>query len=509
VAAIAAAGMAGRVWAAPPKPFVRASIQSIKAAEQFLAQIGMPMQLGPMIEHSLGVEAGAVATDRPVGMVVLANKELLKVEDQGKGAAVVVVPMVAGKGTIEQLRSTGFNEVIGNEDFAQKGDMFVKRSEDSMLVAGADRPLNLVEEAPFKADYAAAPAPAPVAAATFNLAAIRTAVPDVYNAILTRLAPNQSSARPEDAAIQAQHRDMLEHLERISLQVATQANDVHVKTWWIPSTMDAPAAHPRPAFPPGLAAEIHMSLPPGTLRQMMPLTGGDESTRREATGKLVDVVASASTISLGLGMSAENVPTLYVVEQFDQDIDLGAAVKSAWATAGKQTAGEKPLATYQSGGKTVLRAEIPPGKSGGKPVFVDFEQNGRVALITVSPSEAHAIDALAAAGMKGQLVQGLLTTGSADPGKLVEVIEGLTGQPVAFPLGMLSRTMEGQAIGWTSQVSAGYVYTDVQVPIATVKNLVAMAGPMMGGRAGPAPAPARGNGPRGGARGGRGGSANP
>lgn len=517
VTAITGAALGATAFAAPPKPFVRASIQSIKAAEQFLNQIGMPMQLAPMIEHNIGLEAGSIVADRPVGMVVLSDKELLKVQDQGRQAMVLILPVASGKATIEQLRSSGFNEVIGSDDFAQKGDNFVKRTADTLVVAAVDRALNLTEEAPFKADYAAAPAP--LAALTVNFAAVKSSAPDVYKAILNNLAPTQSSSRPEDAAIQAEHRDTLEQLERISLQVATQANDVHLKTWWVPSTMDAPAAHPRPAFPAGLIAEIHMSLPPGSLRQIMPAIGGDESSRREAVGKLVDVLASANTLSLGVAASADNVPTLYIVEQFNGDADLPAAVKSAWASAGKQTSPEKPLATYQAAGKEVLRAEVPSGKTGGKPLFVDVLQNGRVAMITVSPSDAHAIEQLAAAGMKGQLPAGTLTTGTADPGKLVQAAESLLGQPLPFPIGTFGRALEGAPIGWTSQVSSGYVYTDIQLPIATVKNIVAIAGPLLGGGGPATPAPARGNTPRSGARGGansgargagaRNGSANP
>jgi hypothetical protein len=476
-----------------PKPFLRASLQSTKAADAFLAQLGIPLQLAPALEKHFDLEAGTIDPAKPLGLVIVPDRETLHLEDFGHEALVVVLPAVQGKSTAQQLRASGGHEIIDRgEDFSRKGDFSIKRGENHLFLGqGSDHPVGMVDETVFDADYAQSP---PLAAVTLNMASLKTNIPALY-AQLLRMAPAGTSGRPEDAAKQAQQSQFLQDLQRVSLQIAPQGPDVHFKTWWVPATGQPPAAHPRPTFNVPLALEAHFQLPPGTLRQLFAAVPGDENARREGVGQLVDVLAGADTISIGLSNAEGHPAGLFIVEQFDSDGDVLAQVQAAWESARKQFSSLKPATVDKALGQPAVRLELPAARPDQRPLTLEILQRGR-SLYIVAAHTPGGLKGFFDAAPNGTLAAGTVATGTADLALLPAALADLTGEHAPLP----GAAFQNQHLQWNSQIASGYVFTDLTVPIATLKNLAGMAGPFL------APA-GRGNAPRSGARGNRGSTA--
>ncbi len=466
LSAAAMTGWCGEAFADFPKPVARASVSSIKNAEAFLTRIGVSLQIAPMIEKRLDLAPGTLATDKPVGVAVAADKESWDAAPNGSAMVVAVLPVVAGKGTIEEIKSKGGFEVIGRDDFATRGGYFFKRGTDHLFVStGSDHAAGMVPEDAFKADYAQNP---PLAAITGNFALAKAALPVVYK----RFMAGGDVMTGADVA----------NLDHLSLQFAPQGDNLQMKCWWVPGTMVAPAAHPRPSFPGTVLGEIHLTRAKGDTNPLLAvLSQSGELPKFQIVGPLLSLADAAS---IAITVDGAKQPTLSVVSQFDGENQTLADFKTAWADGVKKGSG-KALTTYASGGKTVNRGVIEASAGGGKTLYIDLLADQHVVYATVSTSDAHLVEQLAAAGMKGQIPAGMVAIGEIDLGGCLSAFQELGG---AATLGApaITSALSGGRIQFTSQVASGYVYSDFEIPIPVVKNVITLATTLFGTPAAPA-----------------------
>jgi hypothetical protein len=218
----------------------------------------------------------------------------------------------------------------------------------------------------------------------------------------------------------------------------------------------------------------------------------------EVSQRLLELVAGGDTLSVAIGEAGDDKkPAVYLVEQYDKDVDAAAEVNAFWTAAGKLDHDLKPLSIYDAGGKTVTRAVLADDKAASH-LNLDVLQNGRTVFITLSPSDGHIVDQLAKAGAKGELAAGTVMTASIDVGQVALTLQELLPEPLPPPVVALTTSLIGDPIAWTSQISAQgkYIYTDISLPTDAVKEIVQLA--MMAGGPGPG-GPGRMGGPPGGA----------
>jgi hypothetical protein len=470
-----------------PKPWLKASIASPQAVDAFLKKLDFPLTVGPQIEQAVGLEAGALAQDRPGGAVVLADDKLMHINGPLSAATIVVVPVQAGGATPEKLKENGWQAVEGKTDEVTRGGLIAKRSGNALMITGgSDEGIARVAENGFAADVASGA----LAVVSLDLAALKAGCPDAYNAIIQgaktggSLPKNPAEQSGRDAAVA-----MIEALEHLTLQLVPTGDTVHLKTAWSPTTVTPPKGHPRPAFPANTAAEIHVAFPPGHNGQWIDnlLALGNPPRDAAQIQRVFHLLVGGDTVSVAIGDAGDGKsPTVYVVEQFDKDFDAVAELKALWNDSAKTSPSQKPLTTYDLGGKTVTRANM-DGDRPDQHIAMDLVQDGHTVMVTFSPAEGHPLEGLAKAGMKGELPAGLVTTGTIDPGQVVTTIQAFSPTAVPPPAIAIGAMLMGNKISWTSEIGANKtVNTDLSLPVDLVKTLM-----QLGMMAGPGPAPAQ------------------
>lgn len=496
VFSIAAAAWAQTPAATPPAKEVvvvgRLSIASLDALSKTLTELGVPndaiTELREGAEDAPFLGKGALAMDKPLGMVVIAaaGHRLLPIMD----SVVIAMPVVAGKVTETDLRVAGGKAVEGSPGTFSMEEFIVRRAADYLFVKQEAGPFGLagMPDAVFAPDYKDG---TNLLALSANMDLLRKTSPDSYKDLAKNILElprlfGVGNGGDDTAPVTA----ILDKVDKFTLAIGQDEKNLHLKSWLAPSPVGAKAKEsPRPAFPAGMIVQMHLVYPTpeaaGFVEKQLAAVpdsafGGGLPAEyhqrvKDLVLKAVALNSKADAVSLGFAMK-DGHPVLYLVDQFNDTVDAGkqlTEIAEKGVALASEAAKEKislDRGTYDAGGKKVQRLTFSPADSKSK-VVVDEVQDGKVGYITISDNtEGKYVGDLAAAGMKG--TSSMLCAGAVDLSEAVTAGMDVGGLPPDM-LQKMKAAVAGQAITWTVQSSdQNFLYTDVSVPKAVIRELI-------------------------------------
>lgn len=498
----------------PPVVVGRVSLSSIDDFSKFITDIGVPTS--PTLNLKDGVEGmpfvgqGSVDTSKPMGVSVLAGDphKLFPIQDSIISSA----PINAGKVTAVNVTAAGGTAVEGTTDTFKTGGgagPTIRRTANYIHAAfGTDAfGLSSMNDAPFAADFKDV---GNLFVITADFAAFRKAAPDAYQDLvkeITSLPRMVGIPTPDDSKpVQS----VLDKMDVFSLALAQDATDFHLRSTLAPSPLASPAGGakeaPRPAFPAGTIARMHIVYPTAEAaayveKQLAALPEDDfgmgmppvyHQRAKDLVVKLASLNTRTDAVSLGVAMK-EGQPVIYVVDQFSGEVDAIKEITdmvneaSGLAQEGAGVKVEVQGATYTAGMQKVTRLTLTPDAAGapaGAPqekMVIDEIQVGKTLYVALSTNvDGKYVVDLAAAGMEGKSTA--LCMGEVDLGALLAAVPstpaGNPGPSWAVMAQTLKAGWAGQKVSWTVLTSAqNGMQTDVQVPKQVVRDLIKMSMP--------------------------------
>jgi hypothetical protein len=464
--------------------FARLSIASIDAVNKLLTDLEAPTA-DPLIaelERLPFLGAGAVAHDKPLGLLLTASPNAPLFSPQ---AVVAAVPLAAGKATADDLTKAGAKPVEGKTDTVTLEDMTLRRTANYLFGQGGANPaLAGFSDTPFASDYRT---PTNLLVAVLDLAKLRTGAPNAYKQLTAApaLLPLPDAADAPKAFAEA-----LAKIDRVTFAFARDDKNLHLQFWQMPLPFAAKAIQPkpRPAFPAGVIAQMHVIYPDAETahwldRQLdemqeasIPGPPDKKPQIKALLKRLAKFNGQAEAVSMAITMQ-DKLPLVYVVDQLREDLDLATEIQGI-ATDLKAVAAEEVKAdvtTYDAGGKTVQRLAL-TSTDGSDKVFVDALQQGKTIYFAFSGKEDKVVESLAGAGMKG--TSNALCAGVLDLTAALNAASSGAGGPLSdLPpdaLAGLKTAFAGQGITWTAQgaeAGGNYLYFDLAVPFNAAREV--------------------------------------
>ncbi len=492
-----------------PVVVARYSIASLDALTKFTGDLGipMPMDYKTQMETAPFLSAGAVATDKPIGMVMIAGDphKFMPMED----SMAIIVPVNAGKSTPEALAAAGAAAVPGQKDTFTLGapggfeNFVVHRTANFLVVKEMSSPFGLpaVADDVFASDYKDA---ANLGVISLNVDAMRKAAPDAYKEVAGDIASlpqmitglmmggmgGPPAGNPDDKMILG----AMDKINKITLALAQDDVNLHLRYFLSPSPLTAkPREMPRPAFPAGTFFQLHVVYPDATSagfveQQLAALPDDDFAAgmppvyheRMKALAlKAAALNTKSDAISAGFGLR-DGHPVFYVVDQLSADVDAGKELKDILQEAAglaTEGAGQKmnlEATNYAAGAQQVQHIVLSPDGGPAVKIAIDTLQAGKTVYIAISDNvDGKYVADLPAAGMKG--TSSVLCAGALDLGEAFKAASETGGMPGLSPdqLQKLKQAFTGQGVTWTVQsAEAGYLFADLQVPKAALKKLI-------------------------------------
>jgi hypothetical protein len=193
--------------------------------EKLLREVGMPMDVRGMVERNFQILGeGAVAIDRPAGTVIFASDAWTKAD------AVVVIPVVEGKATLESLKAQGAQAVEGEPDLVRLNPRQMLRRTPGAAMITTPGLAKRVEEGAFDKDYQEA---GMVAAFTVEFGAWRRGAPQSFRQLMANsggvVREPTASAQAGREAADRWVQNVLDGLESVSVGVVSEEGAVRVK----------------------------------------------------------------------------------------------------------------------------------------------------------------------------------------------------------------------------------------------------------------------------------------
>ncbi len=479
----------------------RFSLASIDALNKFLTDLGLPLNnsidLKPGLESAPFLGAGTVASDKPVGVVVLAGDphKLFPIQD----SVFISVPVMPGKATAADLMAAGGKAVEGTTDtFSGVGGamQLVRRTADYLHVkeAAGTWGLSTLTDALFTADYKDA---TNLFVASANMDAFRKAAPEAYKELAKQITSLPSSLGLVVLTDSKPVENALDKVDKLTIALAQDDVNFHLKSWLAPSPLSIKAKEaPRPAFPAGMIMRMHVVYPTveaaGYIEKQLAALQEDAfgmGTPAALHKRVKDLVVKAATlntrteaVSVAFAMK-EGKPVFYLVDQFSADFDALKEIADiakegvSLATEGGSAKLTLDSSTYTVGDKKAQRLTLSPGGAqAAEKVVIDEIQSGRTLYVAISlNSDAKYVVDLANAGLDGK--SSVLCAGAVDLGAVAAAAIDAGGMPGLTPdmLQKLKVGWAGQGVTWTVQSSEqNFLYTDVQVSKQVIRDLVKM-----------------------------------
>ncbi len=453
-----------------PVPVGHVSVSSLDDLTRAATELGIPLpDLKKQTEVMPFFGPGAVVTNKPLGFIILGGDSLPPMgSPDASNDFIFAVPVVDGKSTKETLTQAGAKPLDAKSDILKLEPFNLRRIPNFLLLQmGKAIGLAEISNVPFAKDYAT---PGDLAVFSLDLAAIRKAAPEGYKKLFDKgLIGNDPSAQKvgEDKTI-----DAINSLNKLTVALATDAQAVHLKTWISPIQISGkPKDTPRPVFPKGVIAEVHLIYPNGqsTLASRIvdsipaadfkSLTPEQTARVKPAMEHLGNRIVGGNATSVAFSMK-NGKPVAYFVCQFDQEADAAKDIKAdidALNSVGSKDTTE--YSTYDAGGKTISRII---GKSGTDKIIIDTLAVGKVVYTTISITEDKQVQELVDAGMSGS--SSLLCAGSINVGAIFDAAGPMLPLPPDAAASLKS-SLAGQGLTWTVQPSdSNFLYVDVSIP---------------------------------------------
>ncbi|HVT82327.1 MAG TPA: hypothetical protein VHM90_16915 [Phycisphaerae bacterium] len=532
--AVAGACIAQDQPAAPQGPVVvmRYSVSSVDNVNKLIAELGIPfpMDIKSQLESAPFLAPGSLATDRPMGMVIVAGDPHKITPFQDSMA--IVVPVNAGKSTPEALTAAGATPIQDQKDTFSMGgapeSFFLHRTAGNLIVKqmATSWGLSAIPDDVFTADYKD---PSNFAVLSLNFEAMRKAAPEAYKSVAEDIASfpqmiaGMIGGGPAPAAGDSKPvLAVMDKINRITAAIAQDDANLHLRYFHSPSPLTAKSREmPRPAFPAGTFFQMHVVYPDAASagfveHQLAALpddafAAGMPPVYHERMKALVLKAAALNTksdaISAGFALR-DGHPVFYLVDQLSEQVDAGKELRDIFqeatglATEGAGVKINLDATTYDAGANKVqhlvLAPDIAAAAAAGTPlpavatvkITVDTVQVGKTFYMAISDNaDGKYVADLPAAGMKGS--SNVLCAGVLDLGEGFKAASDTGGMPGMTPdeLQKLKQAFAGQAITWTVQsADAGYLVADLQIPKVAIKKMIAA---VSGAPAGQEATPAR------------------
>jgi hypothetical protein len=464
--------------------FGRLSIASLDAVNKLLADLEAPNSdpLRRSIEQAPFLGEGSLAMDKPLGIFLIATPNAPLYSSQN---LVTAMPVKDGKATAEDLTKAGGKTVEGTTDMLRMADGTVRRTAHYLFAREGEGTTGLAgfSDTPFGADYRT---PTNLMVAVLDLAKLRAGAPNAYKQLT---AVGSWLPVPPDSDAPKVFQEMVDKIDRLTLAFARDDKNMHLQLWKLPFATKAGKAMPRPAFPAGMIAQMHVVYPDAEtaawldqqLDQMQDASIPGPPEKRPQVKAVLKRLAKfngqAEAVSMAVTMQ-DKMPLVYVVDQLREEVNVGEELKGL-ATDLKAIAGEElakaDVTTYDAGGKTVQRLEL-SGKGPEQHVYIDALQQGKVVYFAFSGKEDKVVESLAGAGMNGS--SNVLCAGVVDLSAALNAASSGGGGPLSqLPpdaLAQLKTAFAGQGITWTAQGGEGaanYLYFDLTVPFQAAKQV--------------------------------------
>jgi hypothetical protein len=485
------------------------AVRSFDALQELADQIGLPL---PPPLTLAGAEQlpflgpGSVAGDQPLGILMFGGPGVAV-----QNAAAVVLPVNAGKATVQSLTRLGARPVAGKPNAVMMGNGVFRRT-DKHLVFGAQPDGILAADAGTIA--AALKGPDELARVVLDLRAMKAAMPEQFDAFFEQSAMRNIGPSPGEQAGARLVVGFMKGLDRVTLGVDRGADALRVLATIQPLKMPPPTPGiVRPGMPEGLVARLDLACPPtkalpllerNAFRKLMDQSAPPRMRLKPAQReRVLDLLADASQLFLGADATSVGVQVgsgggngaagsadlvVYIVNQYTRPVDV---IKDVRALAQKFEAmkeetgdAESPveLGTYKSLGATVTRAKLL--ERGRRIAFVDFVQRDRSVLITFSQKENAFIDGLLKAkapdGAPEPAAMSGLATGTIDVGAMTDLLAAAPDGPLAkMPPEQskpLRERMRGQRLALSAVGEGDGVTLDMTIPTRLLKDAVESAG---------------------------------
>lgn len=485
-----------------PAPIARASIASLKDVTGALEDMGvqMPMDFKGMMEAMFPfIGPGGIDNAAPLGVIFLGGPNLTEQE-----RAVIAFPVAEGKATKADMAKLDAQAVEGHPDIMRLGDQvnFRRTANHLLMYTGAAGALAKINPDVFAADYKQK---GNLALISVDIAAARKLDPEGYKNFLNDMNTEAAADMVGKSAATLEGekfgREMVtrfvESLERLTLAVAIENEELHLKTWLTGPHLEGKRAFAKPTFPADTFLQMHVVYPnekaanwSADLVASMPdeaFTEDGERTpeqiqreRKLVTG-LLKLFTGADAISVA-GTMVKGKPVVYVVHQWTEDMDFAKELKDlvnaglAHSMELKQDPG-LTMDTYSVDGKTIQRVKLTNRKKPGEEMHIDFLQSGKTVYMTIAADEEKRVTGLAALPTQGET--SALSVGAVDLGKAIAVAEEQDEmkQMPAEQRERMAKLFKDRQVKWVMQHSpeGKFIFVDMSIPTALIKDAVNMA----------------------------------
>jgi hypothetical protein len=508
-AAVVAAGAGVPAARAEDKPIqvLRASFQ-LGDTQKFLDDMGLHLPLSRMvkgnIEEAPFLGAGAIADDKPIGILgfALTLKEGENLDRAIGRSIVLALPVNKGFATVDKL----FDFAKGQDptaavagDTITTREVTAKRGADYLLGSNGDL-VTQVADNPFKDDYKAA---GTLGSATLDLAAVRKGFPkevdEFWKEVLRGSHSGDKSADEIAASLVRFVREKVDKVDAVTASVTVEkewlkgglvVTPVHIK-------MAGPAL-PRPTFPAGTILQLHVAYPDAGSAGWAPLAISKlDFAKLDDKGQLTDeqreqikgIVERTAKLVLtpdaqSVGVTVEGgVPLVMVVNQYQKAGDFDKELRSIAKEINEMTVKAKEaspidISEYDDGDQKVTRVTLLDNE---KPVgYVDVAQAGSKVAMTISPEKIKKVAGLLVLPSKGPLTDFVNVT--LDLGEAFKAASATMPIPDDIVKKLQAALTDKTAtLAIRSSADGKSMVVEGALPIAVLKELGGVMGPMMGG----------------------------
>lgn len=392
-----------------PAPYVRVSIASIDAVNQFTSDLSLPMPIN--IQNAIEgqfpfIGSGGLDTSKPLGAIFVAGENLPQ-----QALALFVFPMSAGKGTIPDL-TTKFNATPAEnttDTVIMGGSVALKRTNDYMLMYVGD-PVVLKDlgNNVFDSDYKI---PGTLAHLEINGATARAAAPHMTQAFFDSLrTAGNPMGNPLSERTRLATQDFLanaiQSVDLFTLNLAKDNNDLKLTATITPTFAKGKREFAKPNLPATAIATLNIVYPDAESAGWLPrlvdklkdddlpvpaskLTPDQVTSERATLKSVVKVLFAPDAQSAAIENRGGKVVVTMVNQYTDGtdaigelQKDLSAIIDLDKATG---TTTEEPTAAESTApdGSKLLTISFPHASSDGpKQMFIS--QNGGTAVFTIS-----------------------------------------------------------------------------------------------------------------------------
>jgi hypothetical protein len=471
-----------------PTLALTASVASLDAVSALLKHIGpgadVPLLSADFIEQRMPfIGPGGLAHDRPLGVLFYVGKEL-----DLERSLTFVLPVKPGKAELKSFTDKGAKFVAGRTDLVSLEGVGFRRTKDQFVFGQIISAVAAVREDALTSTYAGAPDV--LARLDFDVAALKKAQPDRYEAFFTEIDNSVDTKDPAGRAGADLVTRLMREVTRLGLSVSQAGKDggvrlaIRVEPFGLPDQI-APAAMPqRPGFPEGTTVfRADLAYPPAAALgrvtdaikavmerddQFAKLSPQQQEHVRSLASGFTDLLLGGQSGSLGIESIDGQLVAHWVTQRPNRPIDLErdmrALVQQATDLA-RSTKDAKPAASYDSyvaaqpAGAKVHRLVL---RHAGQPeLYLDAIARDATVFMSVAQTPGKFVERLPS--LQPAREAGTLLSGWVDLGALTSA--GL------FPQAQGKVDVKGQRLTWSGAPDAGALRIDIDLPKPLLQQL--------------------------------------